>query len=65
MASTGLYYGTQGGGTAVEDEGGVMVWYEPPSWLDEAQPGDPVPTEWGITGPFYRESGDQYPIDDD
>lgn len=56
----GTYYGTQGGGTAVLKHG-VFRWEEPPEWLN-AEPGDLVPEEWGIAGPFNK---DGQPVDDD
>lgn len=55
MATTEPYYGTQGGGTAIL-QGDQLVWEEPPDWFTEAQVGDPVPEEWGVVGPFDRES---------
>lgn len=56
----GRYFGTQGGGIAVE-QGDQMVWQEAPEWLD-AKPGDPVPEEWDIVGPF--DSDTNMPVDD-
>lgn len=53
MAMTEPYYGTQGGGTAIMQDG-QLVWETPPDWFDEARPGDVVPEEWSVVGPFGR-----------
>lgn len=50
------YYGTQGGGIAVMDPSGELLWREPPSGFPEMQPGDKVPTEWDTVGPFDDET---------
>lgn len=62
--TTEPYYGTQGGGTAIM-KGDQLVWEEPPDWFTEAQVGDPVPEEWGIVGPFDRETKKPYVDFDD
>jgi hypothetical protein len=64
MATNEPYYGTQGGGTAVI-RGGQLVWEEQPDWFTEAQVGDVVPEEWGIVGPFDRETKKPYVDIDD
>ena len=55
MSSSRQYYGTQGGGIAVM-QGGRLVWEKPPDWFTEASVGDAIPSEWGIVGPFDRET---------
>jgi hypothetical protein len=47
----GRWFGTQGGGKAVECSG-WYVWAEPPKDFPSLHIGDPVPAEWGICGPF-------------
>ncbi len=59
MAATGPYYATQGGGTAVMERG-QLVWETPPDWFTDAKVGDLVPEEWGIVGPFDRETNHPY-----
>ena len=48
---------TQGGGTAVE-QNGQLVWHEPPDWMTEAKRGDPIPEEWSVVGPYDDKTGD-------
>ena len=47
----GMFYGTQGGGTAAYDECGNLYFLEGPDWAPEMK-GQVVPEEWGIAGPF-------------
>jgi len=54
---TAVYY-PQGGGTAVQ-RGGEYFWKEPPEWMKDASPGDLVPDEWDIVGPFNSETGER------
>ena len=50
------YYGTQGGGTAVLDNGEI-VWQTPPN-DSEFRAGEVVPREWDITGPFSTKTNE-------
>ncbi|MDB5176705.1 MAG: hypothetical protein JWN75_373 [Candidatus Saccharibacteria bacterium] len=53
MAST--YYATQGGGTAYKVSGDQYAWIEPAPGIG-AKPGDLVPSEWCVEGPFDSET---------
>lgn len=66
MVTNEPYFVTQGGGTAVMRDN-QLVWETPPDWFSEAHIGDPVPEEWGIVGPFDRQTNkpyDEMPYDD-
>ena len=57
-------YATQGGGLATYDaENRIHRWYSHiPEWLVDAEGatrGDPIPEEWGTTGPINQEAHDQ------
>lgn len=54
-------WGTQGGGLARRNDGGLFVWYELPDWAGgHMHIGDPVPDEWDLAPANHLARSEMY-----